>query len=126
MGQEKTEKKEIVEKKEIAEMNDSRVEARQDEEKILKLSKTYEFEGEKISSLDFSGLENLTANNMIKANNIMDSNGIIANLPENTMYYALIIASDATGMPMEFLEKLNLRDAYRTRRKITHCFFGEG
>ncbi len=33
---------------------------------IVKLSKTYEFEGARISEIDLSGLENLTAEDVIK------------------------------------------------------------
>lgn len=110
--------------KEIVETKDGKVEAALDKENILELSKTYEFEGEKISSLDFSGLDDLTAENMIRANNIMENDGASATVPENTMYYALIIAADATGMPVEFLKKLKPRDAVKVRRKVSRCFFG--
>lgn len=119
MGQENTEKKEVVETK------GGRAEVASDKKKILELSKVYEFEGEKISSLDFSGLEDLTTENMIRANNIMENAGAASSVPENTMYYALIIASDATGMPVEFLKKLNIRDAFRMRRMVTRFFLAE-
>ena len=38
----------------------------QAEESKMKLSKVYDFEGAKVSEIDFSGLENLTANDMIR------------------------------------------------------------
>jgi hypothetical protein len=114
-----------TEKKDIAEIKDNGEKASADKKKVLELSKVYEFEGEKISSLDFSGLEKLTTENMIRANNIMENAGMVSTVPENTMYYALIIASDATGMPIEFLKKLNIKDAFRMRRMVTRFFLTE-
>ena len=54
--------------KEIVEMKDGKaiVTTVENEEMLLQLSKTYEFEGEKISQLDLSGLEEITADNMIR------------------------------------------------------------
>ena len=113
-----------TETKEIKEIGENRAKTVSDK-KILELVRTYPFEGEEISSLDFSGIENLTAENMIRANNIMENSGISATVPENTMYYALIIAADATGMPIEFFKKLRPRDAVNVRRMVTRSFFGE-
>lgn len=114
-----------TETKEITEIGENRAKAVSDKKKILELVRTYPFEGEEISSLDFSGIENLTAENMIRANNIMENSGLSATVPENTMYYALIIAADATGMPIEFFKKLRPRDAVNVRRMVTRSFFGE-
>ena len=47
----------------------------QAEESKMKLSKVYDFEGAKVSEIDFSGLENLTANDMIKANKVLNTSG---------------------------------------------------
>ncbi len=115
-----------TEKKDIVGIKDNGEKAASDEKKILELSGIYEFEGEKISSLDFSGLENLTTESMIRANNIMENAGMAPAVPENTMYYALIIASDATGVPIELLKKLNIKDAFRMRRMVTRFFLTEG
>lgn len=120
MGQEKTETKELVETK------GSGAKTAPDKKKILELFRTYRFEGEEISSLDFSGIENLTAENMIRANMIMEDRGISATVPENTVYYALIIAAEATGMPIEFFMKLRPKDVVNVRRIVSRCFFGEG
>ena len=37
----------------------------------LKLSKEYDFEGQKIGEIDLSGLDNLTAADMIQANKVL-------------------------------------------------------
>ena len=54
----------------------------QAEESKMKLSKVYDFEGTKVSEIDFSGLENLTANDMIKANKVLNTSGNVTVLPE--------------------------------------------
>ena len=120
MDQKKTERKEIVEVK------DGAVEVIPDEERTLELTRAYAFEGETISCLDFSGLEEkINAESMIRANNIMVHAGTVAVVPENSMHFALIIAADATGLPIEFFKKLKPRDAIKVKNIVTHFFYGE-
>ncbi len=110
---------------EIVEVKGNEVSVMADEEKIVELSKTYDFEGKKISKLDFSGLENITANNMIKANKVLTNSGAVSIMPENDLYYALIIAADATRIPIEFFKGLNPRDAIKVKNVVTSFFYGE-
>lgn len=117
MAQEKTGAKEIVEVK------DGKVEITLDEERTLELTRTYEFEGEKISVLDFSKIEDLSAKDMIRANNIMVREGTVAASAEVHLHYALIIASDVTGLPMEFFMKLKPKDAMKVKNLVVHHFF---
>lgn len=112
-------------KNEIVEVKGNEVSVVKDEEKIVKLTKTYQFEGKTISRLDFSGLENITANNMIKANKMMVVSGAVSVMPENDLYYALIIAADATGIPVEFFKGLNPRDAIKVKNVVGNFFYGE-
>ena len=56
------------------------------EESKMKLSKVYDFEGAKVSEIDFSGLENLTANDMIKANKVLNTSGNVTVLPERNTH----------------------------------------
>ena len=112
--------------KEAVEVRGSRAEARPDDKKTVELSRTYEFEGEKISVLRFSGLEDITARDMIRANNIMMDAGTNVVIPENTLYFTLIIASDTTGLPLEFFMQLRPRDAMSVRRFVSNYFFSEG
>lgn len=118
MRQEKTGKKEIVEVKE-----DGRVDVTLDKELMLELTKTYEFEGEKISCLDLSRIEDLAAADMIKANNIMLREGTVAASAETHLHYALIVASFVTGMPVEFFMKLKPKDAMKVKNLVVHHFF---
>lgn len=111
---------------EIVEMKDGKaIITPINEDMILQLSRTYEFEGEKIDKLDFSGLEDVTANNMIKANKVMTAAGHVSIMPENDLHYTLIIAADATGYPIEFFKTLKPRDAIKVKNKVTNFFYGE-
>ncbi len=113
-----------AEKKEIVEIKDGKVEVSADEERTLGLTKTYMFEEQQISVLDFSGLEDITADDMIRANNIMTNAGTVAVVPENNLHYALIIAASATGMPIEFFRQLKPRDAIKVKNMVTRFFYG--
>lgn len=94
-------------------------------ENIVKLSKTYDFEGEKVSQIDFFGLENITADDMIRANKVLSTSGTVSILPENDLHYTLIIASSATGLPIEFFKALKPKDAIRVKNTVTSFFYGE-
>lgn len=97
----------------------------QAEESKMKLSKVYDFEGAKVSEIDFSGLENLTANDMIKANKVLNTSGNVTVLPETNLEYTLVIAASATDYPIEFYKQLVPRDAIKVKNRVTSFFFGE-
>ncbi len=94
-------------------------------ETVVKLSKTYDFEGEKIKVLDLSGLEDITAQDMIKANKILSNGGTVSVLPETTLEYCLVIASFACEKPVEFFKMLSPKDAIKVKNRVTHFFFGD-
>lgn len=90
----------------------------------VKLSKTYDFEGDKISEIDFSGLENITAKTMIKANKVLTADGDVQIMPESSLHYALIIAAECTAYPIEFYERLKPADAMKVKNTVTGFFYG--
>ena len=91
---------------------------------VVELSRTYEFEGEKISQIDLSGLEDVTAETMIKAGKVLVGAGDVQVLPENSLHYTLVIAAECTKYPIEFYKRLKPRDAIRIKNKITLFFNG--
>lgn len=105
--------------------NKEQVQMVKGEENIVKLSKTYDFEGEKVSQIDFSGLDNITADDMIRANKVLSTSGTVSILPENDLHYTLIIAASATGYPVEFFKTLKPKDAIRVKNTVTSFFYGE-
>ena len=93
----------------------------QAEESKMKLSKVYDFEGAKVSEIDFSGLENLTANDMIKANKVLNTSGNVTVLPETNLEHTRH-RSIRNGLPDRVLQA-----AYTERcnqsQKQSHKFF---
>ena len=92
---------------------------------VLELSRAYSFEGETIKEIDFSGLENVTAKTMVKASRTLAAEGDVQVLPESSLHYAIIIAADCTGLPLEFFEMLKPRDAMKVKNTVTSFFYGE-
>lgn len=84
---------------------------------IIKLAKPYDFEGTTYHEIDLSGLENLTASDLIQAEKAYVSNGNMPILPELTMEYACHISAAATVLPLEFFKGLPVKEA--SRLKIT-------
>ena len=97
----------------------------EDNEMKLKLSKEYDFEGQKIGEIDLSGLDNLTAADMIQANKVLANNGTVSVLPETTLEYDLIIAANAIKIPIEFFKQLKPKDAMALKNRVTSFLFGE-
>ena len=91
----------------------------------VSLSKEYSYEGEKVKEIDFSGLENVTAKTMIKANKVLTAAGGVQILPESSLHYALVIASECTKYPVEFYERLCPKDAMKIKNTVTTFFYGE-
>ena len=97
----------------------------EEESLVVSLSKDYNFDGEKVKTIDFSGLEKVTAKTMIKANKVLTTAGDVQLLPESSLHYALIIASECTKYPIEFYERLAPRDAMKVKNTVTAFFYGE-
>ncbi len=110
---------------EIVEVKKDGVSMTADEDTTIILTRTYHFEGKEISQLDFSGMENVTADNIIKANKMATTTGHSALLPEQDLYHTLLIGADVTGLPIEFFKQIKARDAIKVKNMVTSFFFGE-
>lgn len=108
----------------LKEAKEQRTDAAGEESLVVSLTKTYEFEGEKISEIDFSGIEDVTAKTMIKANKVLTASGDVQILPESSLHYALIIAAECTKYPIEFYERLRPRDAMKIKNMVSGFFVG--
>lgn len=89
----------------------------------IKLSRVYNFEGKNISEIDLTGLNDLTANDMIKAKRQMEMSGSVTVFTEADMEYLFIIASYAAKLPIEFFKGLRMNDAMKVRNRV-QAFFG--
>lgn len=109
----------------VTNFEDAKNEVTVGEDLTVTLSKEYNFEGEKIKKIDFSGLENVTAKTMIKANKVLTTAGDVQLLPESSLHYALIIASECTKYPIEFYEQLCPKDAMKIKNTVATFFYGD-
>lgn len=101
-------------------------EGQQEENQFLVVfKKPFEFEGAVYKDVDLSGLENLSARDMIAANKIMERSGTVNVIPEMSLEYACIISSKATGKPVEFFQSLPPKEALKIKNRVTNFLYGE-
>ena len=99
---------------------------KQEENKyLIKFRKPFIFEDETYKEIDLSGLEDLSAKDMIQAQRTMERSGSINVLPEMSLEYACIFASKATKIPVEFFQALPPKEAIKVKDKVTNFFYGE-
>lgn len=91
---------------------------------ILRFGKPYTFEDEVYSEVDLSGIENITAADMIAAQKVMSKGGTVDVLPEMSMQYACVIAARVAKKPIEFFTGLPAKDAIRLKNLVTGFIFG--
>ena len=91
---------------------------------VLKFSKPYIFEGKEYEEVDLSCLENVTAQNMIDTQRLMqqDAGNI---LPELSLEYSCIISSQVARQPIEFFKGLPAKEAIKLKNMVTGFLFRE-
>jgi hypothetical protein len=93
---------------------------------LVKFNKSYSFEGTEYNEIDLSGIENLTAKDLMDVDRIYVSMGQDATARETTLTYACIIASKATGKPIEFFENLPARESIKIKNMVVGFFYNQG
>lgn len=83
------------------------------------------FEGRQYESIDLSGLEQLSARDMISVNKAIERGGTVNVLPEMSLEYACLISAKATQMPVEFFQALPPREALKIKNRVTNFLYGE-
>lgn len=106
-------------------VNLAQPEAAPDESFIVKFNKPYRFEGDTFQSVDLSGLENLSAEDMVAADKYLTRSGNFTVMPEMTLEYALFIAAKCADKPIEFFLKLPPKEALKVKNRVTSFFYGE-
>jgi len=86
--------------------------------------KPFTFEGVSYESVDLSGLESLTAADMIAVNKIIERGGTVNVLPELSLEYACLISSRASGKPVEFFKALPPEEALKVKNRVTSFLYG--
>lgn len=83
------------------------------------------FEGTSYDSVDLSGLENLSAADMIAVNKTIERGGTVNVLPEMSLEYACLISARASGKPVEFFKALPPKEALKIKNRVTNFLYSE-
>lgn len=97
----------------------------EENEYVVTFRKPFVWEDNTYESVDLSGMEDLSARDMIQAQRVMEKSGSINVLPEMSLEYACIFASKASGLPVEFFQALPPKEAIKVKNKVTNFFYGE-
>lgn len=90
-----------------------------DNELLIKFSKPFVFEGSTYTEVDLSGLEDLTGEDLLKADRILRAQGNAAPLSEMTPDAACYFAGIAAGLPVEFFKALPIKEMVKVRTAVT-------
>lgn len=93
-----------------------------DEYRVV-FAKPFAFEGKTYEHVDLSGLEDITAKDMISVNKIMERSGSVSVLPEMSLEYACLISAKAARLPVEFFQALPPREAIKVKNRVTNFFY---
>lgn len=94
--------------------------------RVITLKDPIKFEGNSYGKIDLTGLDNVTAADMININRRLTRNGNIDITPELTLEYALNMANIVTGLPLEFFDKLPPYAAMAIKGRVTNFLYGRG
>lgn len=92
---------------------------------LVRFKKPFIFEGTSYESVDLSGLESLSAADMIAVNKIIERGGTVNVLPEMTLEYACLISARVSGIPVEFFKALPSKEALKVKNRVTNFLYGE-
>lgn len=92
---------------------------------VIKFKKPFTFEQKEYEEIDLTGLDDLTAQDMVSVDRILKrhSSGIDV-MPEVSMEYALNLAAKAAKQPIEFFQALPPREAMKVKNRIMGFLFG--
>lgn len=92
---------------------------------VISFKKPYLFEGKEYTGLDLSGLEEMTAADMIAVESQYDRRypGINV-MPEVKVGYAIMMAARAVKLPVEFFDGLPQREAIKIKNRVMGFLFG--
>lgn len=90
---------------------------------IVKLKKPYQFEGQEYKEIDLSGLQKLTAQDLIAAEKQYAATGQASAVTEMSIGYACIVAATATKKPVEFFNGLPAPETIKIKNVVTTFFY---
>lgn len=90
---------------------------------VVNLTKEYEFEDSKISSVNLTNISNLTGDDIMRIQQSMVSAGTVITQLELDPQYCLMVAAKASDIPFEFFKQLNIKDATKVKNAVSAYFF---
>lgn len=101
-----------------------KAEDKKDSWKVIKLKKPVTHMGMQIESLDLTGLDDMTLDDMARIYNIYDEMGGAGTvMQESTLLFAKLTAQHLTGIPLEVLGNLSARDAVVLKNRVYRFFY---
>lgn len=92
--------------------------------KIIRLKKPVSHMGMQIESLDLTGLDDMTLDDMARIYSIYDEMGGTGTvMQESTLLFAKLTAQHLTGLPLEVLGNLSARDAIVLKNRVYRFFY---
>ena len=93
---------------------------------VIKLKKPYKFEGKEYTEIDLSGLEDISARDMIAVNKYMERSGGngLSVMPEVSLEYACNLAARAAQLPIEFFLGLPGHVSMKVKNRVMGFLFG--
>lgn len=91
--------------------------------RIIVLSKPYNFEGKEYTEIDLNALEDLNTRDIIEAEKEFTETGQFEMMKEMTVGFSMIVASKATKLPTEFFIGLPAKYGFEIKNTIM-AFFG--
>ena len=92
---------------------------------LVVFKKPFTFETETYESVDLSGLEEISAKDMIAVNKMIERSGTVNVIPEMSLEYACLISARATGKPVEFYKAIPQKEALKIKNRVTNFLYGE-
>ena len=91
----------------------------------IALKKPYLFEGKEYTEIDLTGMDDMTAADMIALENQYDKRHPGINvMPEVRVEYAVMMAARAAKLPVEFFNGLPQREAVKVKNRVMGFLFG--
>lgn len=99
------------------------VEVIENEGLLIEFSKPYFFEGVEYKEIDLSGLEGLSAADMLAINKRLERTSGVSVMPEVSLEYALNLAARAAAQPIEFFTALPVKEAIKVKNRVMGFLF---
>lgn len=87
-------------------------------EGVVTFKKPYQFEGQTFESVDLSGIDDLTGDDLLEADRAYTASGQFSPLPEMTLAYAFSIAATVTKQPIEFYRSLPAKEGLKIKNEV--------